>query len=215
VPKAKVLLLDDHPLLRQGLAQLINQENDLIVCGEAEDWSSAIQAVQLLAPDIAIVDLMLKNRDGGDVVRQLAQACPGLRMLVFSMHDEWLHAERALQSGARGYVMKNEPPGKVLEAMRHILAGEIHLSERMLARLRNRFARVKNQEDSSPSSALSHRELQIFTMIGQGNSSREIAESLSVSIKTVETHRERIKNKLDLKNAIELLRYAMRYTQNL
>jgi DNA-binding NarL/FixJ family response regulator len=215
VHKAKVLLIDDHPLLRQGLAQLINQENDLVVCGEAEDGPSAMAAVQQLEPDIAIVDLTLKERGGGDLIRQLAQAHPRLRMLVFSMHDEWLHAERALQSGARGYVMKNEPPAQVLEAIRRIVAGEIYLSERMSARLLNRLAGVKSEEDASPTSALSHRELQIFTLIGQGNSSREIAESLSVSIKTIETHRERIKDKLDLKNAIELLRYAMRYTQNL
>ena len=213
--KAKVLLIDDHPLLRQGLAQLINQENDLVVCGEAEDGPSAMQAIQTLAPDIAVVDLTLKERGGGDLIRQLAHAHPRLRMLVFSMHDEWLHAERALQSGARGYVMKNEPPGQVLEAMRRIVAGEIYLSERMSTRLLNRLAGVQTEEEVSPASALSHRELQIFTMIGQGNSSREIAESLSVSIKTVETHRERIKEKLALKNAIELLRYAMRYTQNL
>ena len=215
MPKAKVLLIDDHPLLRRGLAQLINQENDLVVCGEANDGPSAMAAVQLLAPDIAIVDLMLKDGAGSDVIRQLAQANPGLKMLVFSMHDEWLHAERALQSGARGYVMKNEPPGEVLEAIHRILAGEIYLSERMSARLLDRLAGVESPQEASPASALSHRELQIFTMIGQGNSSREIAESLSVSIKTVETYRERIKEKLDLKNAIELLRYAMRYTHDL
>jgi DNA-binding NarL/FixJ family response regulator len=215
VYKAKVFLIDDHPLLRQGLAQLINQENDLILCGEAEDGPSAMKAIELLAPDIAVVDLTLKDRSGTDLIKQLAQTYPTLKMIVFSMHDEWLHAERALQSGARGYVMKHEAPGQVLEAIRRVLAGEIYLSQRMSARVLNRLVGGKAQEDASPISALSDRELQIFTMIGQGSSSREIAGGLSVSIKTVETHRERIKEKLKLKNATELLRYAMRYTHNL
>jgi DNA-binding NarL/FixJ family response regulator len=213
--KAKILLIDDHPLLRQGLAQLVNQEDDLVLCGEAEDGPSAMKAVELLAPDIAVVDLTLKDRSGTDLIKQLAQAYPKLKMLVFSMHDEWLHAERALQSGARGYVMKHEPPEQVLEAIRRVLAGEIYLSQRMSARVLNRLAGGKGQEDQTPISTLSDRELQIFTMIGLGNSTREIAESLSVSVKTVETHRERIKDKLSLKNATELLRFAMRYTHNL
>jgi len=131
------------------------------------------------------------------------------------MHDESLHAERAIQSGARGYLMKHEAPEQVLEAIRRVLAGEIYLSQRMSARVLNRLAPGNSQEDASPISALSDRELQIFTMIGQGNSTREIADSLAVSVKTIETHRERIKDKLNLKNATELLRYAMRYTHNL
>src|SRR3954466_15269513 len=116
MPKARVLLIDDHPLLRQGLAQLINQEDDLVLCGEAEDETSAMEAVKALMPDIAIVDLTLKDRGGADLIKKLGKAHPDLKMIVFSMHDEWLHAERSLQSGARGYVMKHEPPGQVLEA---------------------------------------------------------------------------------------------------
>jgi len=215
VHKARVLLIDDHPLLRQGLAQLINQETDLVLCGEAEDGPSAMNAARTLSPDIAVVDLTLKDRSGTELIKELAQAHPNLKMLVFSMHDESLHAERAIQSGARGYLMKHEPPEQVLEAIRRVLAGEIYLSPRMSARILNRLAKGKDKEGASPISALSDRELQIFTMIGQGTSSREIADSLSLSIKTIETHRERIKDKLNLKNATELLRYAMRYTHNL
>jgi DNA-binding NarL/FixJ family response regulator len=208
-----VLLIDDHPLLRQGLAQLINQESDLALCGEAEDAASAMKAITLLAPDIAVVDLTLKDGSGTDLIKQLADRYPSLKIIVFSMHDEWLHAERALGAGARGYVMKSEAPGQVLVAIRRVFAGEIYLSQRMSARLLNRLVGGKSDDDTSPTSTLSTRELQIFTMIGQGSSSREIAESLSVSIKTVETHRERIKHKLNLRNANELLRHAMRYTQ--
>ena len=210
--KAKVLLIDDHPLLRQGMAQLINQESDLILCGEAKDSASAIEAVRRLAPDIAIVDLTLKDQSGTELIKQLADAFPQLKMLVFSMHDEWLHAERALQSGAGGYIMKEEAPERVLAAIRRVLAGETYLSERMSARILNRLVKGKAREEALPITTLSDRELQIFTLIGQGISTREIAEQLSLSIKTIESHRERIKDKLKLKNATELLRYAMRYT---
>ena len=182
------------------------------MCGEAEDGESAIWAVALLNPDIAVVDLTLKNGSGTSLIMQLSQSYPSLKMIVFSMHDEWLHAEQALGAGARGYVMKNEEPGEVLSAIRRVLAGEIHLSQRMSGRMLSRLVGSRCEDERSPVSALSARELQIFTLIGQGSSSREIAQSLGVSIKTVETHRERIKDKLKLRNANELLRHAMRYT---
>jgi len=212
--RAKVLVIDDHPLLRQGMAQLINQEKDLVLCGEAKDSASAMDAVHRLEPDIAIVDLTLKDQSGTQLVKQLAELFPGLKMLVFSMHDEWLHAERALQSGAAGYIMKEEAPEQVLAAIRRVLAGQTYLSERMSARILNRLVKGKAKDEVLPISTLSDRELQIFTLIGQGIPTREIAEQLSLSIKTVESHRERIKDKLKLKNATELLRYAMRYTHD-
>jgi len=211
--KARVLLIDDHPLLRQGLSQLINQEEDLILCGEAEDAVSAIAAVDQLAPDLVVLDLSLKERSGTELLKQLARSHPRLLIIVYSMHDESLHAERALQAGARGYVMKHEPPSQVLHAIRRVLAGEIYLSEEMSGRVLYRLVGGTNGKHSVAD--LSDRELQIFTMIGQGLSSRKIAETLSVSIKTVETHRERIKQKLKLTNATELLRHAMRYTHSL
>jgi DNA-binding NarL/FixJ family response regulator len=208
--KARVLLIDDHPLLRQGLSQLINQEDDLILCGEAEDADSAMEAVNRLAPDLVILDLILKDRSGTDLLKQLARSHPRLLIIVYSMHDESLHAERALQAGARGYVMKHEPPEQVLHAIRRVLAGEIHLSEEMSGRVLYRL--VGATKGAHSVADLSDRELQIFTMIGQGLSSRNIAETLSVSIKTVETHRERIKQKLGLKSGAALTRFAVEWT---
>jgi DNA-binding NarL/FixJ family response regulator len=217
ITKSTVLLVDDHPLLRQGLARLIDQAPDLAVCGEAEDAAGALEMVRTLRPDVAVVDMTLRDRKGVELVKELAAAHRGLKMLVLSMHDESLHAERALQAGARGYVMKQEAPHLVLAALRKVLAGEIYLSERMNARVLQRLVGGPKADDAAPPSpveVLSGRELEIYALLGQGLATREIASRLGVGVKTVDTYRERIKDKLKLRTAAELLRSAMRFSED-
>lgn len=212
--KARVLLLEDHPIVRQGLAQLINDEPDLLICGQADDTQSAMELVRQESPDIAIVDISLKDRSGLDVIKDLHEIKPDLAVLVLSMHDEKLQAERALRAGARGYIMKQEATDKVLTAIRRVLAGEIYLSERMAALHRLMDVKDAPAEKLSPLQTLTNRELEIFTLIGHGKGPREIAADLSLSIKTVEAHREHIKAKLNVKTANELIRHAMQYVMD-
>jgi len=206
--KTRVFLVDDHPIIRRGLAQIINQEPDLSVCGEAVSREEAFAAIALLRPDLAVVDLSLQNSDGMDLIKDLKETAPGLPLLVLSMHDEMVCAERALRAGARGYIMKQEAPTKVLEAIRLILAGGIYASPNVHNRLLHGMADSRPGDGVSRMSRLSDRELQVFQLVGEGRTTREIAEKLGLSIKTIETHYKRIKIKLGLKNSIELLQNA-------
>lgn len=205
----KILIVEDHPIFRMGLKDMINSEPDLLVCAEAEDVDTALGLVVSCHPDLAIVDLSLKNSSGFDLVRRIHDNYSFCRTLVLSMHDEALHAERCLLAGAKGYLMKQEASESVVTAIRSILNGQIHVSSRIMSRLLNVFTRTPEPEQASPLAAITDRELEIFKMIGCGLTSKEIAIRLNISIKTVGTYRERIKEKLSLKNASELIRHAV------
>src|SRR4051812_38389417 len=209
--KRSVLLIDDHPIVRQGLSQLINQEHDLHVVSEAASAREALDAMDRGSPDIAIVDISLDDRSGIELIKDLRARDPNLPVLALSMHDEALYAERALRAGAKGYIMKQEATEKVMGAIRKVLEGQIYVSERMASRLLNQFVNTRPGEEDSPLGRLSDRELEIFSMIGRGLGTREIANKLYLSIKTVEAHREHIKEKLKLKSGTELMRMAVQY----
>jgi DNA-binding NarL/FixJ family response regulator len=209
--KRTVLIVDDHPIVRQGLAQLINQEKDLEVCGQAEDAHEAMQAIRQLNPDMVIVDISLKDTSGMELIKDLKIQHPDLPVLTLSMHDEAVYGERALRAGARGYVMKQEATGKVVTAIRRVLAGEVYVSEGMAAKMVSKLVGGGARMASSPADSLSDRELEVFRMIGEGFGTREMAEKLHLSIKTVETYRAHIKDKLSLQDANELLRSAIQW----
>ena len=206
------MLVDDHPIVRQGLRLMIDLEPDLVVCGEAQSEREARTAIRELQPDVVVVDISLAQGDGLELVRDAHAQHPELPMLVLSMHDELLYAERALRAGAKGYVMKQEATEKVMEGIRRVLAGELYVSEKMAARLMSQAVSSKGAPEENPLSRLSDRELEVFTMIGHGVGTREIAKKLFLSVKTVEAHREHIKEKLNLKNGTELMRFAVQYT---
>ena len=213
-PQRKVLVVDDHPVFRQGLAQLIKQQRDLAVCGEAADAASALQLMISRKPDVAVVDVTLKGSDGIDLVKAINLRYPGLPVLVLSMHDESVYAEHALRAGARGYVMKQEPTEVVLAAIRRVLGGDLYLSESLAARMLQRFFGTRHNADVSPLGFLSGRELQVFHLLGEGLGTREIADRLHLGISTVESHRAGIKLKLKLKSATELMQHAVRWAQS-
>jgi DNA-binding NarL/FixJ family response regulator len=212
--KIRVVLVDDHPMVRQGLARLINDENDLCVCGEADSAAAAIELIHSVKPDLAIIDISMGGADGIELIKDLRIHRPEMPVLVLSMHDESLYAERVLRAGAKGYVTKQEAPEKVMTAIRRVLAGEVYVSERIAARLLKAVTGARGDGGQSPLDRLSDRELQVFRLIGGGMSVREIAEKLFLSVKTIETHREHIKDKLNLKSSSELLRYAVQYGVN-
>ena len=209
----RVFLVEDHPIVRDGLAQLINEEPDLSVCGAAADAPSALRAVAELAPDVSVVDLLLGGDDGLELVKALKARFPRMPTLVLSMYNESLYAERSLRAGARGYVTKLAPTDSVLVAIRRVLAGEIYVSEatatRLVSKLVGGDASAEDPGTPADVSRLSDREFEIFRLIGRGAGPSEIARQLGVSVKTVETHREHIKKKLGLPNGRELLRAAM------
>ena len=207
--KSKVLLIDDHAIVRQGLAELINDQPDLIACGEADSPPQALKVIPEVKPDVAIVDVSLNSGDGIELCRQIHEQWPSIAILVLSMHDEALYAERALRAGARGYVMKQEPQETVMAAIRRVLKGDTHLSEKMAAKLLRSFSGSRANADAQPLERLSDRELQVFRLIGQGRSVKDIADELFLSPKTVETHKEHIKQKLNLDSSNDLLRYAI------
>jgi DNA-binding NarL/FixJ family response regulator len=206
----KIMLVDDHPVMREGLAQLITHEPDLRICGQFEDAARAFEAVPALRPDLAIVDLALKGSGGLDLVKNIRANYPGLVVLVLSMHEESLYAERVLRAGAAGYITKQEGADKVLGAIRHVLGGGVYLSEKMGARLMRQWIGGRPAGGGTLMEQLSDRELEIFGLIGQGRGTRQIAEQLHLSVKTIESHRAHIKEKLNLKNANELVHRAIR-----
>src|SRR5271168_3731637 len=207
--KRTVFVVDDHPLLRQGLALLINQQQDLEVCGEAEEAQAAMQAIARKRPDILIVDISLNGPDGLDLLKTIRASYPDLPVLILSMHDEAIYAERALRARANGYIMKQEATEKVLVALRRILAGDIYLSEKMANKLLHQYISGAPADLNSRLSALSDRELEVFRLIGEGRGTRQIAESLHLSIKTVETYQAHIKEKLSLHSGRELVQHAI------
>lgn len=194
--KKKIFVVDDHPIVRQGLTLLINRESDLIVCGEAEDAQTALQLVTTAKPDVLVVDISLNGPDGLDLLKDVRAHYPDLPVLILSMHDESIYAERALRAGAQGYIMKQEATEKVLVALRRILANEIYVSEKIANRMLQRY--IGGPGGGGPSSVadLTDRELEVFRLIGEGHSTRRIAEELHISIKTVESYQAHIKEKL-------------------
>lgn len=212
--KIRVLVVDDHPIVRQGLSLLLNQEEDLMTCGEAGDAQQAMTAIADLRPDIAIIDISLKGMDGLELIKNIKEQYAWLPVLALSMHDESLYAERALRAGAMGYLMKQEATDKVIEAIRRILSGNVHLSDKMATAILHRFTAGPPGTGGSPINSLSDRELEVFRLIGQGNATRKIAKELCLSVKTIESYREQIKKKMGLKNATELMQQAIRSEQN-
>lgn len=208
--KARVLVVDDHPIVREGLANVINRTNDLAICGQAENPQVALEIIETSKPDIVIADISLAGQSGLDLVKDISVRYPQIPIVVHSMHDESLYAERCLRSGARGYVMKQEPPQRLLEAVRGVLRGEVCLSKTMTERLLHRFS---DSRRLSPMDSLTEREFQVLDLIGHGHPTRRVAELLHVSDKTVQTHREHLKEKLSLKDATSLVKYAVQWVQ--
>jgi DNA-binding NarL/FixJ family response regulator len=206
--KHRILVVDDHPIVRQGMSLLINREADLEVCGEAEEARAAMQAIESLRPDIVIVDLSLNGPDGMDLIKAIRARSATLPVLVLSMHDEMTYAERALRAGANGYIMKQEATTRVLTAVRRILSGDVYLSDRAASRVVQQYVRG-SARDKSPIAELSDRELEVFRLIGQGHGTRQIAEELHISVKTVESYQAHIKEKLSLRSARELVQHAI------
>jgi DNA-binding NarL/FixJ family response regulator len=212
--KKSIFLVDDHPLVREWLTNLINQQFDLVVCGEAETGPQAIQGILALKPDVAIVDISLKDSSGIELIKDLKLNSPAVAVLVLSMHEEPHYAERALRAGARGYIVKRETTRKVIAAVRQVLAGEVYLSEQIATALATQYVAGKRLSKESPIEQLSDRELEVFELLGQGRGTRQIAEVLRVSVKTVQAYCARIKEKLNLSSAAELLREAVRWHES-
>ena len=210
--KTRILIVDDHPMMRQGLAQLVNNEPDLAVCCEAENAHQALAAIDKARPDLVLADITLPDKGGIELIKDIQAMHPGLAVLVISMHDESLYAERVLRAGGRGYIMKQEGGKKLMEAIRQVLSGQIYVSEKMSARILESFSgRRSPGADKSPVENLTDREFEVFQLIGQGKGTRQIAEKLHLSVKTVEVHRVNIKTKLKLESATELIRFAVRW----
>jgi len=216
IEKRKVLVVDDHPVLREGLTYLIDDQQDMMVCGTSEDIPEAIRAIQSLKPDIVTVDISLKEASGLDLIKDIKAQFPGLPVLALSVHPEQFYAERAIRAGAKGYITKREDTEEIIAAIREVLDGGIYLSGRMTKKLLHGLVGSnKSDLETSPVDRLTDRELEVFTLLGQGRSTRQIAEHLHVSIKTVETYRLRITAKLNLDNASELLQSAFQWANEL
>ncbi|MEX1017255.1 MAG: response regulator transcription factor [Phycisphaeraceae bacterium] len=209
--KCRVLVVDDHPIVRHGLAQLIDGSSTLEVCGQAASASEALDAIRQMKPQVAVIDISLGGGNGLELIKQVKSEGCDTKMLVSSMHDEMLYAERALRAGAMGYVNKAEGTERIIEAIEQILGGRIYLSSPMTERVLQRMMRNDGKLGDSPIDALSDRELEVFEMIGQGQTTKQIAKKLHLSPKTIETHREHIKTKLNLANNNELVRHAVQW----
>lgn len=209
----RVLIVDEHPVLRRGLASLLDREADLTVCAEAATRKGALAAIRKHRPDLIMVDLALGAEDGLDVVKAITTSHSTIPILVFSMHDEAVYAERSLRAGARGYVAKQEPGETVLLSIRRVLGGATHMSARVQEQLAMRFVVGRTVEPDTPVARLSDRELQVFRLIGQGRTTRRIADALCISIKTVESHREHIKQKLAIATGAELAQRATQWVE--
>ena len=207
--KAKVFLVDDHPIVRQGLGLLINREPDLVVCGEAEDAPSALQRMASAQPDLMVIDISLDGPDGLELLKTIRLKEPILPVLILSMHEESTYAERSLRAGANGYIMKQEATERVLVAIRRILEGKVYLSERLTNKMLEQFVHGAGSSKNNPLTTLSDRELEVYRLIGAGHGTRQIADELHVSVKTVESYQAHIKEKLSLRNARELVQHAI------
>jgi DNA-binding NarL/FixJ family response regulator len=212
--KSKILLVDDHPLLCEGLTRLINQQPELVVCGQAETIYQALKMISAQKPDVVIIDLTLKGDSGIDLIKDMKLRSIKSLILVLSMHDESLYAERALRAGAKGYIMKQEASKEVLKAIRLVLKGEIYLSETMNAKMLHHLADSGPRTSAAPIAGLSDRELRVFQLIGQGRATRQIADELHISVKTVESYRGHIKIKMSLKDAHELTQHAVHWVES-
>ncbi len=213
--KRTILIVDDHPLLRRGLSELINFEPDLIVCGEAGSYQEALVSIQTQQPDLVIVDLELGGRGGLDLVKDITVRYPLLPTLVLTMHDESTYALRSLRAGAAGYVTKQQLDETLLVAIRGVLNGEIYMSAQLQSQFATKYLNQQAMAPDSPMDSLSNRELQVFRLIGKGRTTREMAEDLSLSIKTIESHREHIKNKLIIESAAQLTLRATQWVENI
>jgi DNA-binding NarL/FixJ family response regulator len=211
--RARILLVDDHPLVRERLAEIINREADLIISGEAEDRPGAIDAILAKPPDLVIVDLTLKNSDGLELIKDIRVRWSRMRTLVVSMHDESLYAERAIRAGAMGYITKQEATRKILLAIRRVLSGSIYLNEKIANRILTRLTNDADSITATPPELLADREFQVFEMTGRGLNTHDIASRLNVAVKTVETYRARIKEKLEISDASELLQFAITWSR--
>lgn len=209
--KYSLFIIDDHAVVREGLAMVINQEPDMEVCGSADDGPVALQKLFDIKPDIIIVDLSLTTSDGLEVIKSVKARYDDMLILVLSMREEMVFAERCIRAGASGYVMKSEKPSIIIEALRKILAGKIYFSERMTEYVLNKAMNLKNCNDKDVVEALTDREFQVFQMVGNGLTTKQIAEKLNLSVKTIDAFRERMKHKLGLKNASELAQYAIKW----
>ncbi len=214
ITKKRILVVDDHPIVRQGLALLINREPDLVVCGEAEEAQGALHVLSSSRPDVLIVDISLNGPDGLDLLKTIRTTHPTLPVLILSMHDESIYAERALRAGANGYIMKQEATEKVLVAVRRILSGEIYVSDRIANKMLKHYITGAGTLRNSSIADLSDRELEVFRLIGEGHGTRQIAEELHLSIKTVESYQAHIKEKLSLRSARELMQHAIQWSMN-
>lgn len=211
VDKSRIFIVDDHPLVREGLTNLINGQDDLIICGEAKDSAQALDGIMKARPDVALIDISLENESGLELVKQLRSRFPNVALIVLSMHDETLYAERVLRAGARGYVMKHETSKSVLASIRRVLEGGVYVSERIVNRMARRVSSARGPVVSSPVERLSDRELEIFRLLGQGRSTSQIAEDLNLSLKTVQAYCARAKEKFGVTSLTELLRAAIRW----
>jgi DNA-binding NarL/FixJ family response regulator len=212
--KKRILVVDDHPIIRQGLALMLNREADLVVCGEAEDATGAMLVMASARPDVLIVDISLNGPDGLDLLKNIRTTHSALPVLILSMHDESIYAERALRAGANGYIMKQEATEKVLVAIRRILNGEIYVSERIANKMLIHYITGASSLKNSSIADLSDRELEVFRLIGEGHGTRQIAEELHLSIKTVESYQAHIKDKLSLRSARELMQHAIQWNMS-
>ncbi len=207
----RIVLVDDHPAVREGLADSINREGGLSVCGQADDRAAALRVIESTLPDLVVIDLTLKSSSGLELIKDIHVRWPSVLILVVSMHDENLYAERVLRAGAQGYITKQEATQKVIHAIRHVLSGGLYLNEKMSASILARLAAKPESPTDSVADLLADRELEVFDMMGQGLSTREIAQQLHIDTKTVDTYRARIKQKLNLESSSALLKLAIQW----
>jgi DNA-binding NarL/FixJ family response regulator len=218
-PRAKsgepktILIVDDHPMMREGLAQLIGNQPDLAVCGEAGDAREALEKIKALQPDLVLTDITLPGKNGLELIKDIQALHPGVLVLVISMHEETLYVERVLRAGGRGYVMKQEGGKKIAQAIRRVLEGQVYVSEKMSAKILEIFSGHRANVASSPVEKLTDREFEVFQLIGLGYDTKQMAEKLHLSTKTIEVHRANIKAKLKLTSIAELIRYAVRWVE--
>ena len=213
-PRARIVIVDDHPIVTEGLTDLISREKDLVVCGQARNVSEALKAIRTLKPDLVTVDISLKETDGLELMKDIKARFPNLPVLALSMHEESLYAERALRAGASGYIMKQEATKKVVGAIRRVLTGRLYLSDKMMEKLVYKLVGGKAEVSHGPSDLLTDRELEVFSLLGRGHGTRQISEQLHLSVKTIETYRSRIKQKLNISSGTELLQHAFQWVNS-
>ncbi|HRE81823.1 MAG TPA: response regulator transcription factor [Opitutaceae bacterium] len=214
VKKHRIFIVDDHPITRQGVTVLINQEADMAICGEADSAPLAMDLIPKASPDLAIIDITLKTTSGIELMKNIKALLPEMPVLIMSMHDESLYAERALRAGAKGYIMKHEASEKILTAIRRVLSGELYLSDKMKEKMLHRLVKSRKEEVVFSIDTLSDREMEVFQLIGNGYSTRQIAGKLNLSVKTIDSYREHLKLKLRLEKGADLVRHAIQWVRS-